>query len=127
MKIATEPSTKWRNDNGPYFEADAASFETSGLFSGIFVRLNTMNAKAKMASAAYINGKTLLICAFLIPSGIRRPVRMITAVPHSELKDPPVWINWLPFLPPPPSLFSIGFTTVFSIHIEKPAMNAPSR
>ena len=42
-----------------------------------------------MANAPYISGNTLLICAFLIPSGISRPVKMMTAVPQSELNEPP--------------------------------------
>ena len=48
-------------------------------------------------------------------------------VAEIELSEPPNWISWLPFLPPPPSVLSIGFTTVLSKHMEKPAMKAPSR
>ena len=86
----------------------------------------TMNANAKIARAAYINGNTSLIFA-LVMEGIKIPVRMITEVPANELNEPPSWISWLPLLPPPPSVLSIGFTTVLSKHMEKPAMNAPNR
>ena len=48
-------------------------------------------------------------------------------VAEIELSEPPNWISWLPFLPPPPNVLSIGFTTVFSIHIEKPETKAPIR
>ena len=52
-------------------------------------------------------------------SGVRVPVR--------ELRVPPIWMNWLPRLPPPPRMLSMGFTTVLSMHTQKPHTNAPSR
>ena len=58
----------------------------------------TMNANAKIARAAYINGNTSLIFA-LVMEGIKIPVRMITEVPANELNEPPSWISWLPLLP----------------------------
>ena len=86
----------------------------------------TMNANANIAKAAYIRGNTSLILA-LVMEGIRIPVRMITEVPANELNEPPSWISWLPLFPPPPRELSIGFTTVLSKHMEKPAMNAPNK
>ena len=65
--------------------------------------------------------------AFSIEPAMRIPTNIGVIVAITELKEPPIWINWLPLFPSPPSLFSIGFTTVFSKHIEKPAMNAPIR
>ena len=50
-----------------------------------------------------------------------------TATAAALLNAPPIWINWLPVLPPPPSTFNIGLTTVFNIHIQKPLTNAPNR
>ena len=58
---------------------------------------------------------------------IKAPTKRGVNVPDKELRAPPVWINWLPLLPPPPRRFSIGFTTVLSIQTQKPQMNAPSR
>ena len=62
-----------------------------------------------------------------VTSATKTPTKTGTNVPHNELKVPPVCINAPPLLPPPPRVFNIGFTTVFNIHIEKPATNAPIR
>ncbi|EJW96718.1 hypothetical protein EVA_15175 [gut metagenome] len=48
-------------------------------------------------------------------------------VAASELREPPSWMSWFPLFPPPPRVLSIGFTTVLSIHIEKPETKAPAR
>ena len=48
-------------------------------------------------------------------------------VAEIELSEPPNWISWLPRLPPPPSVLSIGLTTVLSMHIENPETKAPAR
>ena len=61
-------------------------------FSGIVEKKMTMNANAKIARAAYINGNTSLIFA-LVMEGIKIPVRMITEVPANELNEPPSWIS----------------------------------
>ena len=78
-----------KNESGLYFDVSATFLPSVFWVSGIFVSAITMNANAKMANAPYISGNTLLICAFLIPSGISRPVKMMTAVPQSELNEPP--------------------------------------
>ena len=44
-----------------------------------------------------------------------------------ELIAPPNCKSWLPRLPPPPRVLSIGFTTTLSIHIENPEIKAPVR
>ena len=48
-------------------------------------------------------------------------------VPVREFMVPPIWMYWLPLFPPPPRMLSIGFTTVLSIHTQKPQTNAPKR
>ena len=52
---------------------------------------------------------------------------MITEVPANELNEPQSCISWFPLLPPQPSVLIIGFTTVLSKDMEKPAMNAHNR
>ena len=47
-------------------------------------------------------------------------------MPPTELNVQPYCTSRLPPLPPPPSVFIIGFAVTFSMHIERPATNAPT-
>ncbi len=105
----------------------AAPLTTSFLGSGILEAARTIKAKAKIPIARYNAGLASRILAFCTTSPIKYPTRTGTIVAPIELIDPPNWINWLPLFPPPPSVLSIGFTTAFNIHIEKPETSAPIR
>ena len=74
-----------------------------------------------------IAGATFETVASFIAPPISQPRIIGASVAPIELIEQPIWTSWLPLLPPPPSLFSMGLTTVLSRHMEKPAMNAPSR
>ncbi len=95
--------------------------------SGMATKLSTMNAKANTPMAIHSRGATSLmdVCAVTMP--MSEPTNSGVIVPLSELSAPPVCMSWLPLLPPPPSRLSIGFTTVLSMHTQKPHTNAPSR
>ena len=80
----------------------------------------TGNVREVMGLTRSIEGKRIIVVEDIVDSGN-------TIVALKELQDPPHWMSWLPLLPPPPRVLSIGFTTVLSIHIEKPEMNAPRR
>ena len=58
---------------------------------------------------------------------INHPTSIGVMVAPIELIDPPNCINWFPLFPPPPNVFSIGFTTVFSMHMLKPEIKAPAK
>ena len=81
---------------------------------------------AKIPKAMNRAGVASLILAF-VASPTSAPTKIVTNVAEKEFNTPPNWINWLPLLPPPPRVLSIGLTTVLSIHIQNPAMNAPVR
>ena len=124
-KIAIAPNTKWRNFKAPFINVLIGSVVVATFGSGIRTNKSTKNAKANTAIAVYITGKIWEIVAFSIEPAIRIPTNIGVMVAITELKEPPTWISWLPLLPSPPNLFNIGFTTVLSKHIEKPATNAP--
>ena len=86
----------------------------------------TTKAMAKMAIAMIITGAAFATVAFWMLPPTSQPTRIGARVAPMELHEPPHWISWLPLLPPPPRVLSIGLTTMLSMHIEKPAMNAPS-
>ncbi len=85
------------------------------------------NAAINMAIAIQSNIATSPICVLGDSTPISAPTKKGVSVAESELSAPPVWISWLPLLPPPPSRLSIGLTTVLSIHTQKPHINAPSK
>ena len=85
-----------------------------------------MKAMAKMTMAMTITGATLATVAFSMEPPTSQPTRTGAMVPPMELQEPPHWMSWLPLLPPPPRVFSIGLTTMLSMHMEKPATKAPS-
>ena len=86
-----------------------------------------MNARANTAMAMNSSGVTsaMEVCAVTVP--MRAPTSSGVRVPVREFRVPPIWMYWLPLLPPPPRMLSIGFTTVFSMQTQKPQTNAPSR
>ena len=86
-----------------------------------------INAATNTPIATKRRGATSDIAVLEVTVPIKAPTKRGVNVPDKELRAPPVWINWLPLLPPPPRRFSIGFTTVLSIQTQKPQMNAPSR
>ena len=73
------------------------------------------------------SGATSDIAVLSVTVPISTPTRSGVSVPARELQVPPIWMNWLPRLPPPPTRFSIGFTTVLSMHTAKPQTKAPRR
>ena len=85
-----------------------------------------MNARAKMAIAMIITGAALATVASAMLPPTSQPTKMGAMVPPMELQLPPHWMSWLPRFPPPPRVLSMGFTTMLSMHMEKPATNAPS-
>ena len=78
-----------------------------------------------MAMNSSVATSAIVVLAVITP--ISEPTNSGVSVPARELSVPPVCTSWLPLLPPPPSMLSIGFTTVLSMHTQKPQMNAPSR
>ena len=93
--------------------------------SGIRENQITRKARAKMAMAMIITGAAFeTVASWMLPP-TSQPTKIGAMVPPMELQEPPHWMSWLPRLPPPPSVLSIGLTTMFSRHIEKPAMKAP--
>ena len=85
------------------------------------------NDAAKMARAMSSSGVTALREVSFVISLIMEPASIGVSVAASEFSEPPVWMSWLPRLPPPPSRFSIGLTTVFRMQTQKPHTKAPSR
>ena len=116
---------KWRNFKAPDINLPIGSVEVAALGSGMGTIKRTKNAMANTAIAVYITGNIWEIVAFSMEPAIRIPTNIGVMVAITELKEPPTWISWFPLLPSPPSLFSIGLTTVLSKHMEKPAMKAP--
>ena len=82
---------------------------------------------AKTPIAMKSSGATSVMFVLGVTVPISAPTNSGVSVPDSELSAPPVWISWLPLLPPPPSRLSMGFTTVLSMQTQKPQMKAPSR
>ena len=93
--------------------------------SGIFDDATITNASAKSPIAAISAGAASETAVFGVILPIRMPRMIGASVAPTELSEQPICTSWLPFLPSPPSVLSIGLTTRFSMHIEKPAMNAP--
>ena len=85
-----------------------------------------MNAIAKIAIAIIITGAAVDTEASAMLPPTSQPTKIGAMVPPMELQEPPSWMSWLPLFPPPPRRLSIGFTTMLSIHIEKPATKAPA-
>ena len=82
---------------------------------------------ANTAIAMNSRGDTSLMAVSLVTLPMRAPTKSGVRVAESELSEPPVWMSWLPRLPPPPRRLSMGFTTVLSIQTQKPQMKAPSK
>ncbi len=123
------PSTVWRKLQGLYLSALATplSAEWPLWGSGIATQEMTRNATANTPMATNSSGVTAWMVVSRVSWPMRAPTKNGVRVPDSELSAPPVWMSWLPLLPPPPSRLSIGLTTVLSIHTQKPHTNAPSR
>ncbi len=94
--------------------------------SGIFETSTITNAIAKSAIAMSIAGATFETVAWSIAPPSSMPRIIGASVAPIELIEQPICTSWLPLLPPPPSVLSIGLTTRFRRHIEKPATNAPA-
>ena len=124
--MAIAPNIKWRKDSGLCLSVTSFCF-IAAWGSGICIRASTINAKAKIPIAKKRAGlaSAIEVPALIVP--IRYPTNTGTIVAPIELIAPPNCKSWLPRLPPPPRVLSIGFTTTFSIHIEKPEINAPVR
>ena len=88
---------------------------------------SAMKAAAKTVMAMYITRFTSAIWVEAVTVPISAPTSIGVMVPESEFSVPPIMFNWLPRLPPPPSRFSIGFTTVFRMQTAKPEIKAPKR
>ena len=86
-----------------------------------------INAAANTVIAIYMTRLTSAICVEAVTVPMSEPTSMGVIVPAREFSVPPMRFSWLPRLPPPPKRLSIGFTTVFRIHTEKPEMKAPSK
>ena len=91
------------------------------------IKQRMTKAQAKTVMAMYITRLTSAIWVDAVTVPINAPTSIGVMVPEREFSVPPIIFSWLPRLPPPPSKFSMGFTTVFRIHTEKPDMKAPSR
>ena len=97
------------------------------LGSGMVTRLMMMNEMAKTAIPMKSRGDTSVIDVFSVTVPTSTPASSGVRVAVSEFSVPPIWMSWLPLLPPPPSMLSMGFTTVFSMQTQKPHTSAPSR
>ena len=86
-----------------------------------------MYANANTPIAMKSRGATSLMAVVFVTVPISIPTRSGVNVPVREFMVPPIWMYWLPLFPPPPRMLSIGFTTVLSIHTQKPQTNAPKR
>ena len=86
-----------------------------------------MNAMAKTAMAMNSSGATSDIAVLAVTVPMRTPTSSGVRVPVREFRVPPIWMYWLPRLPPPPRMVSIGFTTVLSMQTQKPQTKAPNR
>ena len=117
----------WRKFQG---EWDISTFFTPSLRrwgSGMATAEITRNANTNTPMAIKRSGATLPIVVLSETSPTSIPTKSGVRVPASELREPPACTIWLPLLPPPPSMLSIGLTTVLSIHTQNPQMNAPRR
>ena len=95
--------------------------------SGTFTKEMITKEMANTAMAMKSSGATSDIAVLSVTVPISTPTRSGVSVPARELQVPPIWMNWLPLLPPPPSRLSIGLTTVLSMQTQNPQTKAPSR
>ena len=131
--MATAPRTKCLNDHALYLSfvlgcPDATSARAlSRAGSGTFTRLIMMKASTNTPMPMNSRGVTSFMEVLSSTVPTRTPTRKGVRVAVRELSEPPVCTSWLPLFPPPPSVLSIGFTTVLSMQTQNPLMKAPSR
>ena len=123
--IASAPSAKCRNLKAAKMSRQGDGASGSRWGSGISAFRITTNPKAKKRSAAACTGKASRTFALATSLPMRNPRISGEDIPPTELKVQPYCTRRFPPLPPPPSVFIIGLAVTFSMHIERPATNAP--
>ena len=119
------PRTVWRKFQGEWLYLTFLPDDRLG--SGMATRRMMTNAMANTAMAMKSSGRTSVMDVAAVTWPMSMPTNRGVRVPASELHEPPIWMSWLPLLPPPPRRLSMGLTTVLSMHTEKPQTKAPSR